>query len=59
MRMAKSLCETCPVLLDCRDYAVDAGEQHGIWGGMTVKERRAVRMAKKKATSSQSPLPSE
>jgi WhiB family redox-sensing transcriptional regulator len=37
---AKEICETCPVLQSCRSYALEIGEQHGIWGGLTAKERR-------------------
>ena len=38
---AKEICAECAVLSECRDYAFRIGEQHGIWGGMTEKERRA------------------
>ena len=36
---AKQVCESCPVLVPCRRYAVDAQEPHGIWGGTTPEER--------------------
>lgn len=36
---AKVVCEGCPVLTQCRQYAVDAAEPYGIWGGMTPLER--------------------
>ena len=29
----------CPVLTQCRQYALDAAEPYGIWGGMTPLER--------------------
>lgn len=35
---AKAICRTCPVLLDCRDYARKNNEL-GIWGGETEDER--------------------
>jgi WhiB family redox-sensing transcriptional regulator len=36
---AKSVCEACPVLTQCRQYALDGAEPYGIWGGMTPLER--------------------
>lgn len=39
---AKEICAQCVVLRECRDYAMDIREQHGIWGGLTEKERRAL-----------------
>jgi WhiB family redox-sensing transcriptional regulator len=36
---AKAICETCPVIVECREYALE-WELHGIWGGMTEKERK-------------------
>ncbi|MFC9875885.1 WhiB family transcriptional regulator [Nocardia salmonicida] len=37
--LAKKICRACPVLTPCRAYALEAGETHGIWGGMTALER--------------------
>lgn len=37
---AKEICAECAVLQECRNYAFEIGEQHGIWGGMTEQERR-------------------
>ncbi|MCL4138631.1 UNVERIFIED_CONTAM: hypothetical protein GTU68_054420 [Idotea baltica] len=39
---AKEICADCIVQNECRDYAFKIGEQHGIWGGLTEKERRAL-----------------
>lgn len=36
---AKRLCEGCPLLEMCRDYAVEAQEPYGIWGGTRPKDR--------------------
>ena len=38
---AKRICRDCPVLAQCRDYALTVGEPFGVWGGMTEEERRA------------------
>lgn len=40
---AKAVCERCRVLKECRSYAIQAGEPEGIWGGLTVRERRSLR----------------
>ena len=40
---AKAVCARCPVTERCRDWAVQTGESHGIWGGTTPDERRRLR----------------
>lgn len=40
---AKQVCATCPVRSDCLAWALDAGEDFGIWGGLTAVERRPLR----------------
>ncbi|MCY4068601.1 MAG: WhiB family transcriptional regulator [Acidimicrobiaceae bacterium] len=37
---AKDICATCSVQPQCLQYALDIGEQHGIWGGLNEIERR-------------------
>ena len=39
---AKSICNACPVLGTCLEYALQIREPHGIWGGLTENERRAL-----------------
>lgn len=39
---AKSVCVACPVARQCGEYAIETREAHGIWGGMTVRERANV-----------------
>lgn len=38
----RSVCEQCPILAECRAYAVEHNE-YGFWGGMTWRERDALR----------------
>ncbi|MBM4504330.1 hypothetical protein GS582_10965 [Rhodococcus hoagii] len=38
---AKKICERCPVLVECRTYALEHEERHGVWGGLTESERRS------------------
>ena len=40
---AKAVCARCAVRPECAQYALDHGERFGIWGGMSVRERRSVR----------------
>ena len=42
IRRAKEICLQCPVLRECRNYALAVEEPFGIWGATTPQERRAV-----------------
>lgn len=37
---AKDICARCPVLAQCREFALSTREPYGVWGGMTEGERR-------------------
>lgn len=37
---ALAVCASCPVRPECLEYALEAGERFGIWGGLTEKRRR-------------------
>jgi WhiB family redox-sensing transcriptional regulator len=39
---AKAVCAGCPVRDACLAYALDSGQDYGIWGGLTEDERRAL-----------------
>ena len=46
-QQAIQVCRRCPVQLDCLEHALELEEAGvwnvlGIWGGMTVKERRSL-----------------
>lgn len=40
---AKAICRRCPVMRQCRAYAMEHPELEGIWGAQTEKERRQAR----------------
>ena len=40
---ARQVCAACPVRQPCLDYAITNRIVHGIWGGLTERERRALR----------------
>lgn len=42
-REAKEICAACPVRIECLNYALHNDERHGVWGGMTERERRRLR----------------
>lgn len=44
-REAKTICRECPVKVRCRDYALEAGETTGCWGGMSPRERKGYKAA--------------
>jgi WhiB family transcriptional regulator, redox-sensing transcriptional regulator len=41
---AKTVCARCPVRRRCLTWALDAGEDVGVWGGFDAEERRALRV---------------
>ncbi len=40
--VAKRICRGCPVITDCLADALDTRTEHGVWGGKTELERRAL-----------------
>lgn len=42
-KAAKRVCAACPVRQACLDYAMRHDERFGIYGGLTERERKALR----------------
>ncbi|MEU6053106.1 WhiB family transcriptional regulator [Streptomyces xanthochromogenes] len=41
---AKAVCRNrCPVMEECLRWALTAGEESGVWGGLSEAERRSIR----------------
>src|ERR1700761_6304458 len=40
---AKAVCRRCPVASSCLTWALDSGQDAGVWGGMSEDERRALK----------------
>lgn len=40
---AKAICDRCPVQPQCLDWALEIRTTHGLWGGLTPHQRRALR----------------
>lgn len=41
--VAKNICAECPVKNLCLEYALEANEPYGIWGGLTLPERNRLK----------------
>jgi WhiB family redox-sensing transcriptional regulator len=37
---AKAICQQCPVRQECLDHAIEKRELQGVWGALSVRERR-------------------
>ncbi|MFF7329789.1 WhiB family transcriptional regulator [Streptomyces sp. NPDC008150] len=48
---AKAVCGGCPVRTECLSHALDGRIEHGIWGGMTERERRGLLRRRPTVTS--------
>ena len=40
---AKKICQRCDVREQCLAWALEAGQDHGVWGVMSEDERRAIK----------------
>lgn len=38
-REAKAICAACEVRAECLEYALETGQQHGVWGGLSAHQR--------------------
>ncbi|MFE0512948.1 WhiB family transcriptional regulator [Streptomyces sp. NPDC058964] len=48
---AKAVCAGCQVRTECLAHALDQRIEHGVWGGMTERERRALLRRRPTVTS--------
>lgn len=42
---AKAICRRCAVQPECLQYALDTHQAHGVWGGLSERERAAANRA--------------
>jgi WhiB family redox-sensing transcriptional regulator len=40
---AKQVCKRCPALEPCLAWALESGQDAGVWGGLSEDERRALK----------------
>jgi WhiB family transcriptional regulator, redox-sensing transcriptional regulator len=45
---AKEVCQDCPVLSECLEWALETNQDAGVWGGMCEDERRALRRSRQR-----------
>ena len=46
---AKAICSLCSVRQACLEHALATGEKHGVWGGLTERERRRLLRQRRKS----------
>ena len=47
---AKAVCNRCPVRPNCLEWALETGQDYGVWGGMSPNERRAFKRSLTRAS---------
>ncbi|MFF7780408.1 WhiB family transcriptional regulator [Streptomyces tanashiensis] len=43
IKEAKAVCCRCPVMEQCLQWALEAGQDDGVWGGLSEDERRRMK----------------
>jgi WhiB family redox-sensing transcriptional regulator len=46
---AKAICQRCPVIEPCLEFAMDTNQKYGIWGGLTDMERASLKRRRARA----------
>jgi len=46
---AKAVCERCPVINECLNWALETGQDAGVWGGLSEDERRSLKRRRARA----------
>jgi WhiB family transcriptional regulator, redox-sensing transcriptional regulator len=49
VNQAKAICARCKIRQACLDYALEAGQIQGVWGGTTEYERRLIKQGTRRA----------
>ncbi len=50
-REAKRVCIGCSVRMECLEFALAGDERFGIWGGLSERERRRVRLQRRESAT--------
>lgn len=45
--LAKRVCSSCPVIMDCLEFALATDQRFGVWGGLSEREREPLRRARR------------
>jgi WhiB family redox-sensing transcriptional regulator len=46
---AKAVCQRCPVTSECLSWALETGQDAGVWGAMSEDERRSLKRRRARA----------
>lgn len=49
LREAQAVCKRCDVRGECLSWAMETGQDAGVWGGMSEEERRSLKRRQAKA----------
>lgn len=49
IEQAKLVCRRCPVIDECLKWALESGQDSGVWGGTSEDERRAIKRRAQRA----------
>lgn len=44
--LARKICGSCDVIEQCREYALRTRPRHGIWAGMTLRQRNKIKVTR-------------
>lgn len=50
---AKAVCRSCPVRAECLRWALENGQDAGVWGGLGETERRALKRRSRRRAKDQ------
>jgi WhiB family redox-sensing transcriptional regulator len=53
---AKAVCRRCPVVDTCLAWALESGQDAGVWGGLSEDERRALKRRNARARAARAGL---
>jgi WhiB family redox-sensing transcriptional regulator len=53
---AKAVCRRCPVVDTCLTWALESGQDAGVWGGLSEDERRALKRRNARARAARAGL---
>lgn len=55
IQLAKEVCNTkCKVQVECLEYALEWGIDHGVWGGKSTNQRTKIRRRRREADEAES-----
>lgn len=57
IEQAKAVCRRCSVTGECLAWALDSGQEHGVWGGLGESERRAMKRRRRRTAPAQAARP--